>query len=168
MFFYFLDYSVFCGWRGFHFIRKHCFYFVHNVVFKQDLNHNAGSQRRVQFSLICQYTCIRFFQNLYLKPSMSWHDEWCRLAWDHSYICTNTNTDCILNPFFKYLMRGKTVQSLRLGITSSVVNDICSGAISATFADVAQAYACICLLSMGSFVSSHHHSVQLEGKSCNA
>lgn len=50
-------------------------------------------------------------------------------------------------------MRGKTVQNLGLGITCPVVNHICSGAISATFANVAQTYACICLLSMGSFTT---------------
>lgn len=49
--------------------------------------------------------------------------------------------------------------------------NVCSGAISATSADVAQTYACICLLSIGSFASSHHrrhHCAQLKGKSCSA
>lgn len=48
---------------------------------------------------------------------------------------------------------GKTLQNLGLGIPSPAVNHICSGAMSATFANVAQTYACMCLLSMGSFTT---------------
>ena len=50
--------------------------------------------------------------------------------------------------------------------------NVCSGVISAASADVAQTHACICLLSMGSFASSHHRRhhrcAQLKGKSCSA